>query len=282
MTDFIVLDVFTQTAFGGNQLAVIPDATGLDEEDLIRIAREFNFSETTFVYPPQDPENSAQVRIFTPTRELPFAGHPTIGTAIAMARGRDAEFTLELEIGAIPCVVNSGAPATASFRTEAPLTVSEPIPVVAAANCLGLNPSDVVSDTHLPQLVGVGLPFAMVELNSENALKNAAPKTDEFARAARNHGDGSNFAIYCYRRDDMNVQARMFAPLKGIAEDAATGSAAAALGAHLAQKLNREVELTIEQGIEMGRPSTIHVQADASGVVVRGAAVETMRGKLTL
>jgi trans-2,3-dihydro-3-hydroxyanthranilate isomerase len=284
MTRYTVYDVFTDSAFGGNPLAVIPDATALPEHQLQKIAREFNFSETTFVYPPDDPAHTAKVRIFTPTMEVPFAGHPTIGTAIALADlGYGADLVLELGVGPIPCRVDQGA---ASFVTTVPLEqVCEPS-ADHVAGCLGLDASQIRTMAHAPVMASVGLPFVIAELADRAALSAAAPATDAFRRAAEIYPSDLDFAVYVYTRAGSEVQARMFAPLDNIPEDPATGSAAAALGAFLAELEGVET-LHIRQGEDMGRPSLIEAKITTDGgrvtsVRISGRAVKTMQGELVL
>ena len=280
MTAYLVYDVFTDTPFGGNPLAVIPDATGLAEPLLQKIAREFNFSETTFVYPPADPAHTARVRIFTPMQEVPFAGHPTIGTAIALRDlGGPAEMVLELGVGPIPCTVAEGH---ARFVTRRPLErLHQPDPEIVAA-CLGLARDDIRTDRHAPVAASVGLPFVFTELSDSGALARCAPVTDHFRRATALYPGPIAFAVSAYVRDGSHIRARLFAPLDNIPEDPATGSAAAALGALLAALDGAPVTLDIAQGVEMGRPSRIRVEAGPDGVAVSGSARRVMEGRLTL
>lgn len=288
MTAYKVLDVFTKTAFGGNPLAVIPDASGLAESDLQRIAREFNFSETTFVFPPKDPQHRARVRIFTPVNEIPFAGHPTIGTAIAIAKGdAEQEMILELGIGPITAKVQPGKPNRASFTLNAPLERLEEVTPITAAECISLPADCIKTDCHTPLIASVGLPFCLVELNSLEALEKAAPDMAANQRAEIAHtNDVDLFAVFCYVRNGDQIDARMFAPLINVHEDPATGSASAALGALLADLDDAPVDLSIRQGYAMGRPSQISVSAKQDGqctqITVSGAAVQVMEGKLTL
>ena len=172
MTAYLVYDVFTDTVFGGNPLAIIPDATGLDEALLQKIAREFNYSETTFVYPPEDPAHWARMRIFTPTQEVPFAGHPTIGTAVALSElGAPGEMILELGVGAIPCRVTDG---TAEFRTRRPLERLHAPDAAVVADCLGLAASEIRLDRVPPVMASVGMPFVFAELAGPGPLARAA------------------------------------------------------------------------------------------------------------
>ncbi len=287
MTDYCVYDVFTNTAFGGNQLAVIPDATSLNEVDLQRITSEFNFSETTFVYPPKDKARTARVRIFTRTGEIPFAGHPVIGTAIALSdMGVDDTMMLELGIGQMPCIITHGKPKTAAFTTTTPLEQQNTIPVDLVADCLAISQDAIVTKNHLPQNASVGRSFVMIELADLDVLAKAAPVTATYQIARETHGGPENrFSTYLYVKTPNGIQARMFSPLTNTPEDPATGSAAAALGAYLTAVNGQAQTLSIAQGIEMGRPSQIFVTTTLEGtkinsVTVRGSAVKTMHGTL--
>ncbi|TXI00306.1 MAG: PhzF family phenazine biosynthesis protein [Pseudorhodobacter sp.] len=277
---YLVYDVFTDTRFGGNQLAVFPDATGLPEDRLQAIAAEFNFSEVTFVYPPADPAHSARVRIFTPTVEVPFAGHPTIGTAIALAGlGRGADLVLELGVGPIPCKVG---PHGAEFTTPVPLQIIAHPPVSLIAAALGLPESSIVTTTHAPVQASLGLAFVLVELDARATLARAAPVVEVLKKAAEAYPAGLDFAIFCYVRQGEAVDARMFAPLDNMPEDPATGSASATLAALLASLPGGPQRLAITQGQDMGRLSQIAVSVGPDGVTVRGQAVKVMAGTLYL
>lgn len=280
MTKFVVYDVFTDHAFGGNQLAVIPDATQLPEDQLQKIAREFNFSESTFVFPPKDPAHTAKVRIFTPNQELQFAGHPTIGTAIALADlGQKGDMVLELGVGPIPCSVDGN---TAAFTTKVALDIlGHPTPDLVA-RALGLPETAVVTTTHVPTQATLGLPFVFCELDHRDTLRGAQPVMEAMREGATSHPAGMDFAVFCYVRNDMHIDARMFAPLDSIPEDPATGSASATLAALLSQHLKQDVDLTIHQGDDMGRPSRIFAKTAGSAITIRGSAVLTMRGELQL
>jgi trans-2,3-dihydro-3-hydroxyanthranilate isomerase len=277
MTGYVVLDVFTDRPFGGNPLAVIPDATTLAEVSLQSIAREFNFSETTFVYPPSDAANTASVRIFTPTAEILFAGHPTIGTAVALAnRGASSDMILELGVGAIEAHAVDGA---ARFVTKHPLSrFGHPDPGLVAA-CASLQ-SSALNAAATPVMASVGLPFILAQLTDTEALATAAPDMESF-RMLRDATDGAEVtAVYLFVRKGTAVRARMFAPLDGVPEDPATGSAAAALAAHLADLEGGSIDLIVSQGAEMGRPSRIDVNVRGDAITVSGRAVEVMHGTL--
>ena len=277
---YLVYDVFTDTRFGGNQLAVFPDAAGLPEDRLQAIAREFNFSEVTFVYPPEDPAHSARVRIFTPTSEVPFAGHPTIGTAIALAGlGQGPEMVLELGVGPIACTVG---PEGARFTTPMPLQIIAHPPVALVAEALGLPVGAILTAHHAPVQASLGLAFVLVELTDRASLAQARPVTEAVRKGAALYPAGLDFAIFCYVRQGEAVEARMFAPLDNVPEDPATGSASATLGAFVASLPGGPRSLAIRQGEDMGRLSHIAVTVGADGVTVRGQAVKVMAGTLYL
>lgn len=268
MTDFVTLDVFTDVAYGGNPLAVVTDAQGIPSSAMQRIAREFNCSETTFVLPPDDPAHAARVRIFTPTMEVPFAGHPIVGTAVALAdRGPDMVF--ELGIGPVSVRVDGDM---ARFRTKADLVeVSRPAADDVAA-CLGLDPSAI---TVPPVQAGVGLPFVLAQLTDRDALSACQPNTDAFRMCAGRYPSDLDFAVYAYVLDGVEVHARMFAPLDNIPEDPATGSAAAALSTYLGTGPRR-----IRQGVDMGRPSLIETDVQDGFVAVGGRAQHILSGRI--
>lgn len=274
MTDFLVYDVFTDRPFGGNQLAVFPDARGLAEAGLQRIAREFNFSETTFVYPPEDPAHTARVRIFTPTMEVPFAGHPTIGTAVALADlGHGPDMVLELGVGPISAHAASGR---ARFTTEVPLErLATPEPALVA-RALGIAPRQIVSP---PVMATLGLAFTFTELDSRATLAALTPDVAAFREGAAAYPAALDFAQYAWVETGGEIHARMFAPLDNTPEDPATGSAAATLAALLAEARGR-FSGTVRQGDDMGRPSVIQVSAEPGHVTVTGHAVRTMEGRL--
>lgn len=278
MTAYVVYDVFTDTRFGGNQLAVFPDATDLPEADLQAIAAEFNFSEVTFVYPPENPAHTARVRIFTPTMEIPFAGHPVIGTAIALSdMGHGPDMVLELGIGPLPCMVESG---TAAFTTAAPLETLATPDLALVARALGVQPSDIATETHPPTMATLGLPFTITELTSRAILSACQTDIAAFREGAKAHPGGLDFAQFAYTRDGDTIQARMFAPLDNIPEDPATGSACATLAALLAKTLGRDLSLTVHQGEDMGRPSRITLQTGEGRVTISGQAIRVMEGRL--
>jgi trans-2,3-dihydro-3-hydroxyanthranilate isomerase len=275
MTAYRVYDVFTDAPFGGNPLAVILDATALPEPHLQKIAREFNFSETVFLYPPENGE-TARLRIITPTMEVPFAGHPTIGAAGSLSEdGHGPAMILRLGIGPLEVTAAEGA---AEFRVTRPFeTLGNPAPDLVA-RCLSLPATAIAAP---PVHGGVGLDFVLVELADRAELSACRPVTEAFRDGAAAHPSGLDFAVCAYVRDGSTVDMRMFAPLDLIPEDPATGSAAAALTAYLAQR-EGIVQLDIRQGDDMGRPSRITTRADDRGVTVAGRAVRVMEGRLTI
>lgn len=297
---FLTLDVFTSKRFGGNPLAVVPDARGLDTATMQSVAREFNYSETTFVLPPRDGANTAEVRIFTPRAELPFAGHPNVGTGYAIAVmgslfGRAAGEVLRFEekAGLVAVRVRCEAGRVAGAELTAPegLRRGRTLAPDTAAACLGLAASEIVTILHQPEVASVGLPFLCVELASRGVLMKAAPRAELFARYLLPIGtDAVMLYVHDRERGRGALRARMFSPLHGIAEDPATGSAGAALAALLADlEPAREGEwrYAIIQGEEMGRPSLLEatVQKRHGAVAetrVGGACAPVMRGTLTL
>ncbi|MBR0558201.1 PhzF family phenazine biosynthesis protein [Ciceribacter sp. L1K23] len=295
---FQTVDVFTTKRFSGNPLAVILDAAGLSDSDMQKIAAEFGYSETTFVLPPEDAANTAAVRIFTPVTEVPFAGHPNVGTAFVIGNlgslfGRTVGDVLRFEekAGLVEVkLMRDGARVTgASIRAPGPLTTGSLIEVGRLAQCIRLASDEVAISAHEPVFVSVGLKFIVVELKDLEALGRAAVDISSLAalRETFSHED-CDCALFLYVRcGDGHVRARMFAPFDNVAEDPATGSASAALGAFLAflDGFTGSRRLFVEQGIEMGRPSRITVdvtsdQGVLQSVSVSGDCVEVTRGSL--
>lgn len=296
---FYTLDVFTGTRFGGNPLAVLPEAEGIDDAMLQTVAREFNLSETTFVRPPDDPANTANVRIFTPGAELPFAGHPTIGTAIVLAElaegGADAferEIRLEEQVGVLVVQVTkaAGAPASAQF-TSAVLPEPNRAPPGAAeiAAALSLADGDIGAGGHAPGDRIAGNAFLFVPVRDMDALARA--EVDTVAWRALSAGKGWVGAfVYTLggQSPGADYRGRMFGPDVGIVEDPATGAAAATFpGQILANEALADGthKWFVEQGYEMGRPSQIHIEADVAGgaltaVRVGGQAVRVSAGEI--
>jgi trans-2,3-dihydro-3-hydroxyanthranilate isomerase len=287
---FVTVDVFTDRRFGGNPLAVFPDARGLSDAEMQALAAEFNLSETTFVLPPEDPANSARVRIFNRTYEMPFAGHPNVGTAYVLAReGRDRGGVLRFEepAGLVEVQVDrdgTGAVTGATIATPQPLSFGSELRAEDVAACAGIASADVLVAAHRPMRVSVGNPFVIAEVTGE-ALTRAAPDIGAFRRVREAcPALEDRLALHLYARDGQRIRARMFSPLSGTVEDPATGSANAPLGA-LLLSLTRAAALSIEvvQGVEMGRPSLLHVTArrDPDGIraTVGGNCVPVLRGE---
>ncbi len=294
---YITVDVFTDRAFGGNPLAVVLDAEGLSTEQMQAIATEFNYSETTFVLPPADRANDANIRIFTVQRELPFAGHPNVGTAYVLATQAakaPARLKFEEKAGLVPVDILSGQGGVtgAELTAPQPLKRSANTGAAEAAACLSLLASDIKTDRHPPQVASVGLAFLIVEVATREALRRARPDAASFARTLPAL---ETDAIYFYTRDvpaaerPLDLQARMFHPgASGLSEDPATGSATgsvAALLADLDPARDGEMKLRIGQGVDMGRPSLLLTRVvKKNGAVVSthvgGSCVQMMEGTL--
>lgn len=296
---YITADVFTDRPFGGNQLAVVLDAGGLSTQQMQAIATEFNYSETTFVLPPRDKANDAEVRIFTPVRELPFAGHPNVGTAFVlatMAKEPKPRLLFEEKAGLVPVDIRreQGRVISTELTAPQPLSRLSQLSAADAASCISLNAEDIKVDRHAPQVVGVGTPFLVMELHSRDALKRARPDAAAFGKVFPRDGA---FAAWFYTRDipaaeaPCERQARMFMRgAGGLAEDPATGSAtvaAAALFADLDPMRDGELKLTVGQGFDMGRPSILltRVRKQDGKIVsahVGGSCVQMMEGTFKL
>ncbi|HZH51771.1 MAG TPA: PhzF family phenazine biosynthesis protein [Microvirga sp.] len=295
---FVTLDVFTEEAFAGNPLAVVIDAEGLDMDGMQAIAREFNLSETVFVMSATEPRQRADIRIFTPARELPFAGHPTVGTAVLLAlmdqggQPGAVAFGLKEKVGIVPCAVEveNDRKGSARFRLpRLPFTWGEGKEASDCAWALGLDPTEVGFDRHVPSRHSAGVAYDLVPLASLDALARAKPRGEAFDKA---FGDSDHPSAYVYARvpneGSLRFRARMFGPGMGIAEDPATGSAAAAFAGALMQCEplgDGEHDIVIEQGFEMGRPSIISLQMNIKdGALVSaeigGQAVVVSRGEL--
>ncbi len=286
---FVTLDVFTARPFAGNPLAVVLEARGLDDAAMQAIAREFNLSETVFVLPPERPAHRARLRIFTPAAELPFAGHPTVGTAVLLGSldgGNDTRaMVVEEKIGLVACEVKpAAAGGHASFALPAlPAEAGAPPESDALAEALGLSPADIGFDGFVPSVWSAGVPFIFVPLASLDAVRRARP-----ARMAA-LGDTGVYAFSSETVDPAhNLHARMFAPHLGVVEDPATGSAAAAfagVAARFAGLADGDHSFTIEQGYEMGRPSLISLQMTLLhgrpvAATIGGEAVIVTRGTI--
>jgi trans-2,3-dihydro-3-hydroxyanthranilate isomerase len=269
------VDVFTTDPFGGNQLAVFTDARGLDTETMQRIAREMNFAETTFVLPPQNADNDFHVRIFTPTIEMPMAGHPTIGTAFALRHTRQFNgdaLTFEEGVGPVPLRIEERDPGGLFITMQQPLPTFGPIfdQYNQLADLLGLDTAAFPKDYPV-QVVTCGVPFLMVPVRDVDAVKRLQLRADLWALV---FGSAWPDGIYVFSVERYSTTAtartRMFSVEFGIWEDAATGSAAGPLGCYMVHYgLAKSGEaLRFEQGYEMGRPAQLHVtvQQDSYGI----------------
>jgi trans-2,3-dihydro-3-hydroxyanthranilate isomerase len=298
---FITADVFTSRPLEGNPRAVFPDARGLSDDLMQRIAREFNLSETVFVLPPDEPQNTRCLRIFTPKAELPFAGHPTVGTAYALAAlgeipltGEETRIVFEEKVGPVPVLIRSeeGRPVFTQLSV-AKLPEQGPTPPEASelAEMLSLTADDVMSGEDHPQGFSCGNPFLFIPLRSRDALRRARLRIDVWEDVL---SGGWTSKVYLLCREPelpgSHIRARMFSPEIGIGEDPATGAAVSALGGYLGIRApERDGTLTwiVEQGFEMGRPSLLHLEVDKrggeiTGVRVGGSSVLVSEGTMEL
>ena len=280
---FWTCDVFTETRFGGNPLAVLPYADGLSDHQMQQIAREFNFSETAFVFPPKA-GHTRGVRIFTPTREVPFAGHPNVGTAFVLAStGEFGEIrsslsvTFEEKAGLVPVTIHESQGRITSCELAAPqsLSLGKTVSAQLMASAVSLAVEEIVTETHPPQVVSVGLPFLMTELRDRMALERARVNIGGFEAIL---GENIRPSIYLYTQPDdgFDIRARMFAPLSGVPEDPATGSASCAVAgllAHFNGNPSGSFSWRIAQGVEMGRPGTLLARAEKTSGVVQATWV---------
>ncbi|RWX79024.1 PhzF family phenazine biosynthesis protein [Neorhizobium lilium] len=300
--DYVTVDVFTEERFTGNPLAVVVDARDLTARQMQQIATEFNYSESTFVLPPQDPANTARVRIFTPTAEIPFAGHPNVGTAFVIGQlgtlfGKPLGDRLRFEeiagIVEVDLLRENSAVVGATIRAPKALEIGDDVSPELIGRCASIDGSRVRTQPQKPVIASVGLPFAIAELQDLETLAATKPNLSAFHEAAARHPrQAGDFSLFIYVRnaqDPSQIRARMFAPLDNVQEDPATGSASAALAALLATSdplRDGEIKLTIEQGVEMGRRSVIELAvAKSDGAVtdvrISGRCVAAMRGTIT-
>jgi trans-2,3-dihydro-3-hydroxyanthranilate isomerase len=294
---YYICDVFTESPFSGNALAVFPDAQGLSDRQMQQIAREFNFSETTFVLPPVS-GHTCRVRIFTPTAELPFAGHPNVGTAAVLTLagrfGDNTSLTVTFEEAAGPVPVSirraQGRPIWCELAAPKPLSLGPAPPLELIARAVKLTPDDILSTRHPPRVASVGLPFVMAEVTGLDALGRADASRDG-ALALKAAGLPPEVHLYTHTPNaGADLRARMFAPLDGVPEDPATGSANCALAGLLAAvdpATDGSFQWRIAQGVEMGRPSLLEAGAEKrDGQVtttrVGGASVVVSEGFLAI
>jgi trans-2,3-dihydro-3-hydroxyanthranilate isomerase len=284
---FWTVDVFTNREFGGNPLAVFPYANGLTSEQMQLIAREFNLSETAFVLPPESPEHTFRLRIFTPARELPFAGHPTIGSAFVLAlcgrvelKGEKTDIVFGESVGAVPVEIRTsgGKPVFTQLTTaRLPEWGPPPPPSEVIAAMLSLDPQEVIDDARdEPQAISCGMPFLFVPLASRDAVRRARINWEWWNQYLSSFWAPQIYAFsFEAQAHDATVHARAFTHAVGIPEDPATGSAASGLAGYLARRErvgDGTAKWRVEQGIEIGRPSLIDIEAD-----IRDGAVTSVR-----
>jgi trans-2,3-dihydro-3-hydroxyanthranilate isomerase len=315
---FVTADVFTDRLFGGNPLAVFPEASGIDPGLMQSIAAEFNLSETVFVLPPDDPAHARRLRIFTPALELPFAGHPTVGAAFVLAAlgevplsGGETDIVFEEGVGPVPVRIRAedgrpvftqlttavlpergappdGRPVFTQLTTAVLPERGAPPPTRdILATALSLEPGDLVEGADRAEAWSAGVPFLCIPVTGLDALARARPDLSLWDTAL---AQGDSQYVYLFTREtgaaDSDIRARMFAPAMNITEDPATGAAAAAFTGYLAARdvtADGTVAWVIEQGVEMGRPSRLHVEADKqagalSAVRVGGSSVLISEG----
>jgi trans-2,3-dihydro-3-hydroxyanthranilate isomerase len=287
---YFTLDVFTDRIFGGNPLAVFPDGSGLDTTQMQAVAREFNISETVFVLPPDQPENTRKLRIFTPGTELPFAGHPTIGTAHLLAaigeipiEGSETQIVFEEGVGPVPVTIygTDGHPRQAQLSAaQMPETGALPPSNADLAEVLSLNEDDILSDPA-PNAVSCGVGFLFIMLKDVDALARAQLRHEAWERHLSDYWAPHPYLLtpsgsFGEGGPDSTYRVRMFAPAMGIVEDPATGAAATALAGYLTPFLalkNGTAFWSVDQGFEMGRPSRLEIEADISKGVITGIRV---------
>ena len=300
---FLTADVFTDRPFGGNQLAVFPDALEIPESRLLDVAREFNYSETTFVYPPAQPHNTRRVRIFTPGGEVPFAGHPTVGTAHVLAAIGDiklasdvTKIVFEEKVGPVPVAIRAenGAPAFAQL-TVAKLPQAGPKAPTneKLADALGLQEDELLTGDWAPRGYTCGLPFLFVPVRDRGAVRRAHIRMEPWEKFLKESWAPEVFVFASGgERTGTDYHARMFAPGLSVPEDPATGSACAALAGYLSTRDPRgagegTTRWVIEQGFEMGRPSIIELELErkrgsVTAVRVGGASVVVSEGEMEI
>lgn len=296
---YLVYDVFTDKVLAGNPLGVVLDCEGLDTAAMQAIAREFNLSESVFILPPENPRHRARVRIFTPDYEMPFAGHPTVGAAIALAEqvaddGTAGMFVLEENIGPVRCAVTKGDGATFAEFDLARLPEQLPLSADAAllGAALGLDAHEIGFENHRPSLWSAGVPYVTIPVASLEAAAKIEFDNHAWLELAPPKGQGVVASAYAYCREtvhhDSAFHARMFVPGAPSYEDPATGSAAAAFAGtilHFDRPVDGQASHWIEQGIEIGRPSRIRLEFDVeqgrmSGARIGGQAVKVAEGVL--
>ena len=297
---FQTVDVFTGTQFVGNPLAVVLNAEGLSGGQMQAIAAEFNLAETTFVLPPKDAAHTAQVRIFTPKSEMPFAGHPNVGTAFVLARagssygrgvsGDRVVFEEKAGLVGIEILRDGVAVIGAKVAAPQPLSVGAEVRSELVASACGVALADIETKHHRPCIASCGAPFILAELKSRTALLGASANSDVFRNEVTKHPAVSIMLYTQVDEGDIDIRARMFAPHLNIAEDPATGAANVALIgllAHLRSEPDLTLSKTIAQGVEMGRPSILQAQAEkkngtVTATTIGGRCVPVMSGTIDL
>jgi trans-2,3-dihydro-3-hydroxyanthranilate isomerase len=298
--EFTTVDVFTDRPFGGNPLAVVTNAQGLSTGQMQSIAAEFNLAETTFVLPPKDPAHTAEVRIFTPKAEMPFAGHPNVGTAFVLARAGQSygravagdRLVFEEKAGLVRMELTREAGVVVATRLAAPVPLSigaEIAPEIVAEAC-SLKPSDIEVAVHRPCIASCGIPLVFAELKSRAALAQAAVRTDVLARHFPMERAVGIHLYVAAKEHGVEIQSRMFAPLFGVPEDPATGGANVALIgllAHHRPEADLTLAKTIGQGFDMGRPSILEASAEkkagtVTATYIGGRCVPMMKGTIDL
>jgi trans-2,3-dihydro-3-hydroxyanthranilate isomerase len=289
---FYTCDVFTDTRFGGNPLAVLPGAEGLSSQEMQQIAREFNYSESTFVLPGKQ-GFTRNVRIFTPSQEVPFAGHPNIGTAFTLASigelGRlddEINIVFEEKAGLVPITIRKvDGEFWCELKAPEDLSIGGTVSIDLVASAVSLSPEEIDTGTHPPQVASVGLPFIMLEVKDRTALEKARPYLPAFEEI-HEQGIMPDIHLYTFANDEFDIRTRMFAPLDGIPEDPATGSANCALVAmlsHYRPENGGAFRWRVGQGIEMGRPSLLEARTEkrsgtVTGVWIGGGCVMVAEG----
>ena len=293
---FVTLDVFTDRRFGGNQLAVFPEASGITDAEMQALAAEFNLSEITFVLPPADSANTARVRIFNRVAEMAYAGHPSVGTSFLLAEagagaGADGRLRLEIPAGIVEVEVwrdAAGRVTGTAIGAPQALQIAGPLPIEQAAACASVAVDGIVTARHAPTLISDGGNKRLAMEMTPDAFAMAAPDIGAFRDVVARHAvlDGK-LSLYLYRRDGDAVRARMFSPLTGTWEDPATGSAATPLAGFLLHLSGADHGAwDIHQGVEMGRPSLLRASAkrgaDGIRATVGGGCVRVMEGEAIL
>ena len=300
--NFYTADVFTDRLFGGNPLAVFPNATGLDTDMMQMIAREFNLSETIFFFPPDDPQNTVKARIFTPGRELPFAGHPTVGGSFMLATlglikldGSVTEIVCEELVGPVPVKIfadeNGNVIKTELSAAKMPEFIDATPSADVIADVLSLESEDILNGRLSPEVVTAGVPFLFVPVKDRDALARSVVDVAQWRKHLADSVAKDMF-LFCFdpEREGSNVRARMYAPSMGITEDPATGAAATAFAGYLAKRADQKngtLRWVMEQGFEMGRPSILEIETDVKNGVsqairVGGSSVMVSQGTFTL